>query len=87
MEKVVVEEIRENKWKEKKIMEKIVVEEIRENKWKEKEENWAKWVAELGFVTNWVTRKCVEKGARAKFIVTWTPIAIAKVGDHFHQEF
>jgi hypothetical protein len=45
-------------------MKKVVAKEIRESKWKEKEEKQAKWVIKLGFVANWVARKCAKKGAR-----------------------
>jgi hypothetical protein len=41
----------------------------------------------LGIVANRANIKILEKHARAQFTTTWTPIAINKVGDKFHQNF
>jgi nucleosome binding factor SPN SPT16 subunit len=67
-------------------MEKAVAKEIKEGKQKEKEEKWAKRVTKLGSATNQIAKKCAKKCVKTKFIATWTPIIIAEVGDHFHQE-
>jgi len=68
----------------RKAMKKVVVEKIKEGKQKEKEEKRAKWVAKLGFTVNQIAWKCVEKRVKVQFITTWTPTAVAEVGDHFH---
>jgi hypothetical protein len=71
----------------RKAMEKAVAKEIKEGKQKEKEEKWTKWITKLGFVANQIARKCVEKCVKAKFIATWNPAIVVKMGDRFHQEF
>jgi hypothetical protein len=71
----------------RKLMEKVVAKEIKEGKWKEKEEKQTKWATKLGFVANWVVRKCVKKCVWTQFITILTPIVVVEVCNYFHQKF
>jgi hypothetical protein len=68
-------------------MEKVVAEEIKTCKRKEKENKRAKQVVELGSIEKRTIQKIVEKHVRAQFTITWIPLIIVEMHDHFHHDF